>query len=85
MGGGMGFEATVVMKKLAASLAMKCNEPYSHVVSWIRCSLAFSLAHSAIPDLFIAGLLSLCWLTSSLPRPASAQHAKAFHKTKKKK
>ena len=30
---GIGFEATVVMKKLAGSLAMKWNEPYSRVVS----------------------------------------------------
>ena len=46
--GGMGFEATVVMKKLAASLAMKRNDPYSRVVTWICCSLAFFLARSAI-------------------------------------
>ena len=31
--GGMGFEATVVMKKLTALLAIKWNEPYTHVVS----------------------------------------------------
>ena len=55
--GGMGFEATVVMKKLAASLAMKRNEPYRRVVTWIRCCLAFSLARSPIRCLW--GSLSL--------------------------
>ena len=60
LGDGMGFEVTVVMKKLAASLAIKQNEPYSRVVYWIR---------------FVSGLSSLCQLTSSLLRPASTQHA----------
>ncbi len=46
--GGMGQEATVVVRKLADDLALKCNESYSRVVSWMRCCLAFSLARSAI-------------------------------------
>ena len=46
--GGMGQEASVVVKKLADALATKRNEGYSRVVSWMRCSLAFSLARSAI-------------------------------------
>lgn len=46
--GGMGAEANVAIKKLAASLALKRNESYSRVVTWIRCCLAFSLARSAI-------------------------------------
>ena len=37
-----------MVKRLADALAMKCNESYSHVVCWMRCSLAFSLARSAI-------------------------------------
>ena len=47
-GGGMGQEAMVVVKKLADDLAMKRNERYSRVVSWMRCRLAFSLARAAI-------------------------------------
>ena len=47
-GGGMGQEAMVVVKKLADNLAMKRNERYSRVVSWMRCRLAFSLARAAI-------------------------------------
>ncbi len=46
--GGMGVEANVVCKKLAASLAVKRNEAYTRVVTWIRCCLAFALARSAI-------------------------------------
>ena len=46
--GGMGQEASVVVKKLADALAMKRNETYSRVVTWMRCCLAFSLARSAI-------------------------------------
>ncbi len=46
--GGMGQEAAVVVKKLADALAMKRNESYSRIVSWMRCCLAFSLARSAI-------------------------------------
>ena len=46
--GGMGQEASVVLKKLADALASKRNEYYSHVLGWLRCCLAFSLARSAI-------------------------------------
>ncbi len=46
--GGMGKEATVVVKRLAGDLATKRNENYSQIVGWMRCSLAFSLARSAI-------------------------------------
>ncbi len=44
----MGQEATVVIKKLADVIATKRNEIYTRVVGWMRCSLAFSLARSAI-------------------------------------
>ena len=47
-GGGMGQETMAVEKKLADDLAMKRNERYSRVVSWMRCCLAFSLARAAI-------------------------------------
>ncbi len=46
--GGIGREATVAIKKLAAQLATKRNESYCHLISWMRCSLSFSLARSAI-------------------------------------
>ena len=44
----MGHEATVSIKKLAASLAIRRNENYFHVISWMCCFLSFSLARSAI-------------------------------------
>ena len=46
--GGMGAEATVVVKKLASALSVKRHESYSRVVAWVRCCLAFGLARSAI-------------------------------------
>ena len=46
--GGMGREATVVIKRLADALSVKRNECYSHTISWMRCCLSFSLARSAI-------------------------------------
>ena len=46
--GGMGREATVVVKRLADAIATKRNESYNRVVTWMRCCLTFSLARSAI-------------------------------------
>ena len=46
--GEMGAEASVVVKKLASSLAAKRNKTYSRIVAWIRCCLAFALARLAI-------------------------------------
>ena len=46
--GGMGAEASVVVKKLASSLSAKRNEAYSRIVAWMRCCLSFTLARSAI-------------------------------------
>ena len=46
--GGMGHEATVVVKRLASALALKRHESYSHVINWLRCRLSFSLARSTI-------------------------------------
>ena len=46
--GGMGQEASVVIKRLASALAMKRDASYNRVVTWMRCCLAFSLARSAI-------------------------------------
>ena len=44
---GMANEATVFYKRLASCLAMKWDCPYS-TMSWLRCSLTFSLLRSAI-------------------------------------
>ena len=46
--GGMGKQATVFYKRLASLLALKKNQPYSHVIGWIRCRLGFSLLRSSI-------------------------------------
>ena len=47
-GGGMAREATVFYKRLASLLAEKRNENYPVVMGWLRCTLSFSLLHSAI-------------------------------------
>ena len=49
--GGMGKQATVFFffyKCLASLLALKKDQPYSHVIGWIRCRLGFSLLRSSI-------------------------------------
>jgi hypothetical protein len=45
--GGMGEEANRTIKKLAAMLAEKKNESYSHVVGLLRAQLTFALCRSA--------------------------------------
>ena len=55
--GGMGTEANIVVKKLAGGIALKWDEAHSKVVAWIRCRLAFALAHSAVR--FVRGSRSL--------------------------
>ena len=46
--GGMGKQATVFYKRLASLLALKKDQPYSHMIGWIRCRLGFSLLRSSI-------------------------------------
>ena len=46
--GGMGPSGTVVYKRLAALLAIKRDEHYSKILSWICCKISFALNHSAI-------------------------------------
>ena len=41
----MGTLATAVYKRLASQIAIKREQPYSKVISWIRCHLCFSLLH----------------------------------------
>ena len=46
--GGMGEEATVFYKRLASLLSEARKEPYSTVVSWVRCRFSVALLRSAI-------------------------------------
>ena len=46
--GSMASGATVFYKCLAALLAQKWDNPYSAIMSWLRCRLVFSLLQSAI-------------------------------------
>ena len=41
--GGMGKQTTVFYKRLASLLILKKDQPYSHVIGWIRCHLGFTL------------------------------------------
>ena len=46
--GGLGREATIAYKRIASLLSTKWDRPYPSVLSWIRCSLSFSLLRSSI-------------------------------------
>ena len=46
--GGLGREATVVYKRIAAQLSAKWGHSYSSTMAWIRCHLSFSLLRSSI-------------------------------------
>ena len=46
--GGMGKEATAFYKRLASLLSEVRKEPYSAVMSWVRCRISFALLRSAI-------------------------------------
>ncbi len=46
--GGMGRGATVAYKHLASLISIKREQPYSTVMSWLRCRLSFSLLRSTI-------------------------------------
>lgn len=46
--GGMGKEATAFYKRLASLISEARNEPYSAVMSWVRCRLSFALLRSCI-------------------------------------
>ena len=45
---GLAHEATYFYKRLASLLFHKWGHEYSVVMGWLRCSLSFSLLHSAI-------------------------------------
>ena len=46
--GGLGPTVTVMFKRLASLLAVKLNDHYSKVLSWIRCKINFVLIRSSI-------------------------------------
>ena len=45
---GMGKAAKITYKRLASLLSIKCEQPYSLVMGWLRCRLSFSLLRSAV-------------------------------------
>ena len=46
--GGMAPAATVTFRRLASLLANKRQQTYNKTISWLRCSLSFSLVRSAV-------------------------------------
>ncbi len=46
--GGMAPAATIAYKRLASLLADKRQQDYSKTISWLRCSISFSLVRSAV-------------------------------------
>jgi len=46
--GGMDGTATTVYKRLASLLLAKRDQSYGLVISWLCCSISFSLLRSAI-------------------------------------
>ena len=46
--GGMAPAATIAYKRLASLLADKRQQTYNKTISWLRCSLSFSLVRSAV-------------------------------------
>ena len=45
---GMGHEAKVFYKRLAALLSDKWKDPYAETLGWIKCRLSFCLLRSAM-------------------------------------
>ena len=46
--GGFGRSATSLYKRIASLLADRRNEPYSHVMAFVRCRISFVLLRSCI-------------------------------------
>ena len=55
-------------KQLGSLLSFKWDQPYSHVMAWLRCRLSFSLLQSSI--MCIRGSRSSCGHTASCPLAA---------------
>ena len=51
--GGMAPAATIMYKRLASLLAEKRHQTYSKTISWLRCSIGFSLVRSAVMCLYV--------------------------------
>ena len=49
--GGMGPSATIFYKRLASLIAEAKKQPYSKVITWIRCKIRFSLLKAAITSI----------------------------------
>ena len=56
--GGIGSVATTVYKRIASLLSAKREQPYSLVMSWLKCPISFSLLRFAISCL--RGARSIC-------------------------
>ena len=46
--GGLGREATIFYSRLADLLSIKHSSDFSHMLSWMRCTLSFFLLRFAI-------------------------------------
>ena len=46
--GSLGPAASTTCKRLGSLLSAKWDQPYSHIMAWLRCGLSFSLLRSSI-------------------------------------
>lgn len=46
--GGMGFQARIVIKRIALLIAEKRNHSFSMVIAWLRCRLSFALLRTSL-------------------------------------
>jgi len=46
--GGMGPQATIVLKKLATRISERQNKPRTMVMAWLRCRLSFALLRTSL-------------------------------------
>ena len=73
--GGMANQATVFYKRLASSLALKWDQPYSSTMSWLCSQITFSLLCSAIQC--IRGSCSSCGHAARLPMDLAVSELKS--------
>jgi hypothetical protein len=71
--GGMGKAATIFYQRLAHMVSERRNESYSSTISWMRCTLNFSLIRSAV--MCLRG--SRCRFQSRLPDSVDATNYEA--------
>ncbi len=77
--GGMGPAARVIYKRLASMLAQKRDQSYSSTLSWLRCSLNFSLLRSSIKCIRGACSSVGCAARDPLPPVDLASSEVRFH------